>query len=308
MGEMLAILALICFSLNILVTNLASVKLKMASGFFIALIGNMVCGGILFSAQLVLRSEGFVWNSQGFIVFLLAGLFSTYIGRRLFFETIALMGPAKASSFQVSNPLFTVIIAWIFLNESLTLIGIISVVVVVFGLILISYVPTQSKKTKGIKRKKLSLLTIMKQLVVSSVGLALISGVSYAVGNVLRGIAIRDWDEPIMGAIIGSLLGIIIQLLTSKNARSVFSQFKEFDRIGIRLYMASGFLTMAAQTLVIASMLYIPVSIANLITLSTPAIVTPISYFLLKNQEGLTKRTVTGIVLVLFGISTIVIV
>ncbi len=51
---------------------------------------------------------------------------------------------------------------------------------------------------------------------------------------------------------------------------------------------------------------YIPISIANLITLSTPVIVTPVSFLLFKNKEGITLKTIVGIVLVMVGISLIV--
>jgi drug/metabolite transporter (DMT)-like permease len=65
-------------------------------------------------------------------------------------------------------------------------------------------------------------------------------------------------------------------------------------------------ITISAQISVIASMRYMPISIANLITMSTPVIVTPISFFLFKNQEGITYRTILGIILVLGGIFFII--
>ena len=74
------------------------------------------------------------------------------------------------------------------------------------------------------------------------------------------------------------------------------------------VYALTGMLTISAQVCVIASMRYIPVSIANLITLSTPVLVTPASYFLLKNREGITLRTIFGSTLVLVGINIILLV
>ncbi|WP_375141679.1 hypothetical protein [Bacillus sp. EB600] len=74
------------------------------------------------------------------------------------------------------------------------------------------------------------------------------------------------------------------------------------------MYFSSGMITISAQISVTASMIYIPISIANLITMSTPVIVTPISYFLFKNQEGITLRTVAGIILVMAGIFCIILI
>lgn len=307
MGEMLAVLALLLFSLNIIVTKIGSSRINRASGFFIAMLVNIIFGSILFSIQLLSSGDSVSWNSRGFLIFLLAGFFSTYIGRRLFFETIAKLGPAKASAFQVSNPLFTVIIAYIFLNENLNVVTLLAILIVLIGLILISYVPINLRPLK-VKNKNQDIKKFDKYKVffLSGISLAIISGLSYAIGNVLRGMAIREWNEPILGSIIGASLGALIQLLLNKDARAVFVKIKTFDRKGVYAYMASGILTISAQSSVIASMFYIPVSIANLITLSTPIIVTPVSYFVFKNQEGITRRTMAGIFLVLIGISVIV--
>jgi multidrug transporter EmrE-like cation transporter len=58
-----------------------------------------------------------------------------------------------------------------------------------------------------------------------------------------------------------------------------------------------------SANIILASMRYIPVSVAaNLITLSIPILVTPVSYFLFKNQEGITYQTLIGIGLVLSGL------
>lgn len=54
-------------------------------------------------------------------MFVLAGLFSTYFGRWFMLESIARLGAARTSVFQVTSPLFTVIIAWAFLGERLGL-------------------------------------------------------------------------------------------------------------------------------------------------------------------------------------------
>ena len=49
-----------------------------------------------------------------------------------------------------------------------------------------------------------------------------------------------------------------------------------------------------------------PVSVVALITLCTPLLVFPASYFLLKNDEGINPRTVVGAALTLAGIAMII--
>jgi drug/metabolite transporter (DMT)-like permease len=319
MGEFLAILALVMFSINIIITNIASKRLKLDFGFLIAVAVNVLFSLLLFFVHLVFfREESFHWHTIGFFLFLISGFFSTYLGRYLFFETIAKMGPAKASAFQVNNPLFTFLIAWLFLDEVLTAVDFTSIFMILAGLFLVNYIPqafaskdevaatntkVETEKKKGLKNIYCKASKRLK----SAVFLAILSALFYSIGNVLRGSAIEDWNEPIFGAMIGAVMGLLAHILFNPNTKYFLKQLKTANSQGIIFYMASGILTISAQICLIASMWYIPVSIANLITLSTPVLVTPLSFFLLKNQEGISIQTVIGILMVLFGISVIVI-
>ena len=56
----------------------------------------------------------------------------------------------------------------------------------------------------------------------------------------------------------------------------------------------------------IAAMRYIPVAIAALVTLCSPLLVFPLSYWLLDNSDKVTGKTVLGCALALAGIVMIV--
>jgi drug/metabolite transporter (DMT)-like permease len=308
MGELLAIAALVMFSVNIIVTKAASSRLDLGFGFMVSIAVNVLFAGLLFMVSLPFRETPLQWHGRAFLFFLLAGLFSTFLGRWFFFKTIAMLGPSRASAFQVSNPLFTVMIAWVFLDETLRSFELIAIFMIMFGLFLVSYA---GRETAGEASPEQAggpprLRSWMAPALNKGVLIALLSAVSYAVSNVLRGQGIRDWNEPVLGALIGAVLGMVLHMSFNYKIGNFLAQFKAADKKGLYLYMFSGMLTISAQTVSIASMWYIPVSIANLITLSTPVIVTPVSYFLLKNEEGITWRTLTGIALVLGGICLIV--
>jgi drug/metabolite transporter (DMT)-like permease len=78
------------------------------------------------------------------------------------------------------------------------------------------------------------------------------------------------------------------------------------DRRGVLMFAISGMLTISAQMCVIAAMRYAPVAVVALITLCTPLIVFPLSYFLLKNQERIGAITLAGGALVLAGIAVLI--
>jgi drug/metabolite transporter (DMT)-like permease len=294
MGEMLAIGALFLFSANIIITKLATDRMNLHVGFLISVGVNVLFALLLFLMQIIFfANQPVYWNWTGFFLFLLTGLFSTFLGRWLFFETIEKLGPTRASTFQITNPLFTTIIAWVFMNEKLGWLDIFNIILIFTGLFLVSHVSNSTGQ------KEMTFLH-------TGVLIALLSSLSYAVGNVLRGAAIQTWNEPILGGILGASMGLFLHVVTNKNSKNFWSELRKSDRKGIMFYSISGVLTISAQILVIASMAYIPISIANLITLSTPVLVTPVSYFLFKNKEKITFKTISGIVLVMIGISLIV--
>ncbi|QIN80021.1 EamA family transporter [Rubrobacter marinus] len=152
MGEVLAIAALVIYSCNIVVTKVASGRLDLNFGFLISVSMNVLFATVLFGGQLLIRQGDLHWDGYGFFLFVLAGIFSTYLGRWFFFDSIAKLGPAKASTFQTSNPLFTVIIAWLFLDESLSLLDIGAIATILFGLFLTSYVPGPSPSRRQRRR------------------------------------------------------------------------------------------------------------------------------------------------------------
>ncbi|KAA9011183.1 DMT family transporter [Niallia endozanthoxylica] len=311
-GEALALLALILFSTNIILTKVATARVNSNLGFLISVSVNVLFAALLLLIQFIFFDLGTIgWDTKGFFLFLAAGFFSTYLGRWFFFETIAKLGPTRASAFQVSNPLFTTIIAWGFLEEKLDSTDLSAIFLMLLGLFLVSYISKRAgdeevAATQEMIKSRTFKQFVVGQLIQTGILLAFLSSFFYAIGNIVRGVAIQSWNQPILGGLLGALLGFLLHVITNKSTRHFWSEIKKSDRTGVTFYMISGAITISAQIAVIASMRYIPISIANLITLSTPIIVTPVSYFLFKNQEGITYKTIIGIVLVMSGLCLII--
>jgi drug/metabolite transporter (DMT)-like permease len=314
MGELLAILALTMFSTNIILTKVASARVAVSLGFLVAVIVNVLFASLLVAIQVTIRQEPLRVDLSALLLFALAGFFSTYLGRWFLYDSVVRLGPSRASAFQASNPMFTVLIAWLVLGETLTRTDVAAAVAILLGLFLASYRPPergsdlvgQTPERSPREEKTRSALSHGVRLTVSSGAfLALFGAFSYAVSNVLRGSAIRDWNEPVLGVLIGAVVGLIAYVLLGSEARGFLSKLKHVNRRSIYLYAISGVLTVLAQACMIAAMRYAPVSIVTLITLSTPVLVTPLGYFLLRNRERIVLRTVVGSAAVLVGIATI---
>ncbi|MUG70387.1 DMT family transporter [Paenibacillus validus] len=313
MGELLALLSMTLFAVNIIITKMATSRLSLTLGFFISASVNIMFSTLLFAVQYMVKGDIQPFHLQAFLLFLLSGFFATFLGRWFFFETIERLGPAKASTFQTSNPVFTVLISWAVLGESLSVGKWFAVITVLFGLFLVNYVKPKRALTAETSAADSEIAAagqsggnVLRALFHPYILLALLSSLSYAVGNILRGSAVQQWNEPILGAWIGAVAGLLLHMTFSMKISTVADQIRNADRRGLLLYASSGVLTITAQILYIASMKWLPVSIATVINMSTPILVLPISYFLLKNQEGITWRTLLGVLLVLAGINVII--
>jgi drug/metabolite transporter (DMT)-like permease len=187
-------------------------------------------------------------------------------------------------------------------------------VLTVGGLMLVSYKPgffsrtrvaaePSSGKDPGLATTRSSL---HQRLLQSVFMLGLGSSLAYAIGYVLRGSAVRSWNEPVLGALLGAISGLLLHLLFSSGKRELLAGLGKADRKGVWLYALMGVTTISAQMCAIASMRYIPLSIATLVTLCTPVLVFPLSHLLFKNSDDVSRTTLLGCGLTLLGISIIV--
>ena len=318
LGYLLAAGALLLFTLSILVAKVASSRIKLDLGFLIATSVNVVFAALALAVQLALRSDGIQWNAQAFWLFAAAGGFSTYLGRWFFYESVVRFGPAKASLFQVSSPLFTALIAWLMLGERLTLPLGAGIVMAIGGLVLVSYKPDAGNpggaKLRSLMRRGSVALaasaaarpSARDRLLQSVLLLGLGSSLAYAISNVLRGIAVRGWNEPVAGALAGAVAGLALHLAFSGGKTQLLGRLRQANSRGAWLYAVMGVCTIAAQMCLIGSMRYIPVSVSAMLTLCTPVLVFPLSYWLFKDQHPVTTATLAGGALTLVGMAIIV--
>jgi drug/metabolite transporter (DMT)-like permease len=112
----------------------------------------------------------------------------------------------------------------------------------------------------------------------------------------------------VAGALIGAFAAILLQLAFGRRNRGLLLDVRAADSTGVRLYALGGVLTISAQMCMIASMRHIPVAVATVITLCTPLVVMPISYWAMRNQEEIGLATLAGAALTLAGIAIVVLV
>lgn len=307
MGEALALLALLLFSSNALLVSVVSPRVGQDIGFLLALGTNVLFALLLFAGQQVLSTAGFRIDWHAFVLFAIGGFFTTYLGRRLFFLTVQSIGPSRATSLQITNPLWAGLISWVFLGETLGVTAIGFVLAVVVGLYLTTRVRRAPATVPAGDPAPVE-STVEERggfgaLPTREIAVALIGAAAYGLGNVVRSTGVRDWNEPIFGGFVGAVTGLLAYVLLHTKVRTLVARVRAADRLGVWLWSLSGVLTVSAQISTIAATRHIPIAVAVVVSAALPIIVIPASVLFLGNREAVTGRTVAGGLLILGGVA-----
>ena len=308
MGELLALAALGLYSLSIFVTRAATASLEQQTGFFLALITNVVLSGAL--AGVLVLSEGVSDGNRGMAIlaFVGAGMITSYAGRRLLFLSIDRMGPSRASAFQVSSPAIAALGGVVFFYELPPPVDVLAIAAVIVGLFLAS---TAEPKSGGCRESETlprapSFSVARASTGVPDAAIGLGSAAAYALGQVLRASAIRDWNEAIIGAFLGAIGGLLIYSLAELGPLRAIRGSMAANSSGRRLWILNGVLTIIAQAALIASVRHTTVARASVIVSATPAVVVPVSVLLLKERANIRVSNVVGILTVVGGVIVLV--
>lgn len=297
LGVLLATSAMLLFALCVIITSIASRRLDSDCGALLSAGVTLPFGIVLVGIQVSAGGALTAPSTTGMVAFVLAGIFSTYLGRWLLFKSIETMGPTRASGFQSSSPLLTALIGWLLLGERLGVAAWVGMALGVVGLAVMSRGAGARKPASSAPP------TTEKHLQRGILALGLGSSAAYAVSHVLRAAGVRDWSEPLAGTTLGAAAGLLVLLLVSARRLASISARVAANRGSALLYCVVGAMQFAAQALMIASMQYIPASFAALITMCTPLVVLPVSFVLLRNEEAISTRTVLGMFVTVAGIA-----
>ena len=290
MGVVLALLAMLSFATNIMVTRYAVARMPVESGFFVVLATNILFPALLFPFELAVRAAPWSWSWKGAAMFALGGVIGTFLGRRFLFDAVRILGPARASVFHSTAPAFALAGAWLLADERLGWYELLLMAIVWVGL---WFTQPRSGSPGG-----LSASALRKGMLA---GLLTVAG--FGMGNVVRGLAMRDWDEAVFGTVVSSVAALLCQLAATRDWKKIGAQFRAADRTALLLYLGCGVSTALGSIFVASSMVHMEIALAVLVVHTTPLFIFPVSVLILKNKEELNPRTVVGALLVLSGIA-----
>jgi len=290
MGITYALLAMLCFATNILITRYAVARLPVEAGFFIVLATNVLFPAAIFAAELAVRAAPYAWHWKGAGLFAIGGVIGTFLGRRFLFDAVRILGPSRASVFHSTAPAFALVAAWLLADEVLGATEIALMALVWFGLWL-----TQPRAG--------SLQALSPEMLRKGMLVGLLTVAGFGFGNVLRGLAMRVWDEAALGTVVASLAALACQFVVTRNWPRILAQLRGAERKAVLLYTGCGVFTSLGSIFISLAMTKIEIALAVLVVHTTPIVIFPVSVWLLKNREALNARTVSGAALVLAGIA-----
>jgi len=288
-----ALLAMLSFATNIIITRYAVARLPVEAGFFIVLATNVLFPAALFGTELAIRNAPYGWNWTGAWMFAVGGVIGTFLGRRFLFDAVKLLGPSRASVFHSTSPAFALIAAWLLADEILGPYEIALMAVVWVGLWL-----TQPRTG--------SVHALAPEVMRKGFIAGLLTVAGFGFGNVIRGIAMRNWEEAALGTVIASVAALACQVAVTRNWPRIGAQLRSADRTTVLLYIGCGVFTSLGSIFVSLAMTRIEIALAVLVVHTTPLVIFPVSVWLLKNREELTPRTLAGALIVLAGIASLV--
>jgi drug/metabolite transporter (DMT)-like permease len=304
LGLSLALLSMLTYGACMVAVSIVMRGMSSGPGSMLAAAAGIPAGLLLTVAQLIWLGPVEPPSLWAVGAFALAGICSTYLGRWLVFKSIELIGPSGASGLQSTSPLITAVLGWLFLGETVGAVGLVGMALGIVGLGAMSVGIGQSQQQQQPAGSRGSWR--QRGAVLGTLVFGLASAAAYSGSHVFRAAGVRDWNQPLIGATIGAVAGLLVLALASRKRLPEYIREIRANPAAARVYAGVGVLQFIAQALVIAAMKYIPASVAALISMCTPLVVMPVSFFVLRKIEKLSWATVLGICITLAGIALVV--
>ncbi|MFZ5643308.1 MAG: DMT family transporter [Bacillota bacterium] len=313
MGEILALGSALSFGISSIFIGRAAVKNGKTDrdlGLLITILINVVISSAAFIVYVCVKGLTPV-SPVAVVYFILVGVFSSFLGRALFFEGITYIGPARSSAIKLFGPVFTIFVGVVFLKETLSLLSWTGLLVVLGGLLVVAWETVLREKRENPEKRDI----LAKELIlkgdsgklldrrnIKGVILGLMAGSSYGTATVFRRLGMQADPNPFLGtwiAFITSLSLYLPYMYRLYGWKRLVAAIKGAIDIN---YLYSGIFTGAAQFQILLSLNYIGIGIANTL-LNTDAVFTAvIGYFILGNRERINHYTVFGVISVTVGV------
>ena len=220
------------------------------------------------------------------VTFVILGAIGAFFGRVFLLRAIDQIGASRAQSIKNASPLLTAVIGVTFLGESATLGTFGGVIVIVAGILLI----THTKRTEAETAAPLA-----------GFGNAALSFVFYSLGPILKRLGVLQGGDPIVGAVITQVTGLMFIGLLGKTVR-IRIVWRGVPLAGTVYFAASGVVHAIGTILTFLAVVHAPAVIVGPIWNIQPLVTFALAHFTLKGIEIVRIQDGVGAVLIVGGV------
>ena len=271
-----------------------------ASGFSVVIVGRHSKKSNPFNVSVLISAVGLViiWplaivltdfaatNLEGIVLFALGGLLTPGLVRLFYYNGLTKLGTSVNSSIFSVYPLYTALLAVLFLSEILTPQNWIGVVSIVLGVIFVEF--SSREANNGEK-------SVRKSLVFPVLG-----GLTLGASAIIRKSALNLFDAPVLGVAVAytfSFLLYAVMLAFSKPTRKELSLRQDF-----RLFWVAGVGQALSWIFSFYALSIEKVSVITPLLSIEPIFVVLLAYLYLRGTEHVSLKLVASIILTVFGV------
>src|SRR5690606_9937645 len=109
LGIIFALLSATLFGANYVLAQRGMKESAKDNGVYLSIIINVLMLGVVYGIVLLFRTEPIPWKSSAILGFIVAGLFTTLLGRTSLFAAIRQIGSSRAAAIKNGAPIFTIL-------------------------------------------------------------------------------------------------------------------------------------------------------------------------------------------------------
>ncbi|GAX91354.1 DMT family transporter [Effusibacillus lacus] len=316
MGELVAVMAAASFAAANVMVKKGTTASSRDNGVFVSILLTAAISGLIVIAAGIIN--GFpTLTKEGVFWFVLAGVFTSFIGRIWLYSSIQHLGSVRASAVKRLNPFFTVLIGLFFLGDPLTIPLLIGMLMIFSGFI-VMIIQSFRSSAKGnaaatvepgrfVESHSMRSKIVLTLRSIANLGYMYgpISALAYAVGYALRKKGLLEIPDPffgtMLGAGVGALIFAVMALFQDRYRASVKSAFFQFRPW---LFFA-GIATSTGQILYFMALNLITVSSVALIASTEVVFTFFLSAWVFHTQEEMTKTTIAAAFVSMTGAAVI---
>ena len=291
-GEIAALLTAVCWSFNSVVFTRAGKRVGAVTvnimRLWIAVPALALLHWLLFATPFPFAIE-----PRRFLYLGVSGLIGFVIGDTMLFESFLLIGPRLAMLLALLVPVFSTLLAWVWLGETLRLPEIFSILVTIGGVAWVvaeKTAPVAAAASIQPRKYRLGIL------------LAAGGAVGQAVGLLFSRLGLAGGYSAISATLVRVTVAALALVLLSLFQGKIHAHLAKMKDKKALLEISAGALTgpVLGVILSLEAIAHAHIGVASTLMSLSPVILLPVSYFLFK--EKITFRAVVGTLIALLGV------